>query len=163
MIEQRGIRPRVLVNTTVSVDIACKHEEASTQRGVQHCIQTARTTGYAIGHSIDIQVACACADVRCSQTHRCLQTGKGGRLFTNASLSTNRGGPSYTMFPKMIPVSVDDTCHFFFSLLLFFYERKKKIRTKSKCVSQHQSRHRQRLQTKKGKQGKNTMSTASPS
>jgi hypothetical protein len=47
--------PWVFANTKVNVNTACKHEEASTQRGVQHCIQTPRATGDEISHSIDMQ------------------------------------------------------------------------------------------------------------
>jgi hypothetical protein len=66
-IEQSGTGPSVFANTKVSANIACKGKEAD----VNTPLQTARTTGNEISHSIDMQVAYACADARCSQMHRC--------------------------------------------------------------------------------------------
>jgi hypothetical protein len=87
---QTAVVPGAIGEARRSVrNIACKHEEASTQRVVRRCIQSPRTTGDEISHSIDMQVACACADVRCSQT---------------TSLFTNRGGPSYSCHKSVVIV-----------------------------------------------------------
>ena len=89
----------MIVNTKVSVNIAYNGEQRSTQRQAQHSVQTARTTRVGRSHTMSVQVAPNRAGRRCSQAHRCLQTGVDESSFSSVNagtLFTNRVGLSYS-------------------------------------------------------------------
>jgi hypothetical protein len=96
----RYLGPWVFVNTKVSVNIAYTGEEGSTQRGAQRCVQSVRTTSVGGSHTMSIQVAHGCADVRSSQTHRCLQTGVGPSYPSYSHSTTDWRSLADTLRPK---------------------------------------------------------------